>query len=230
MEETFGGGLLGSLGLSSDLLLLVGFLGVAPFLIVSATSFVKLAVIFSLVRNALGVQQIPPNMVIYGLALTITIYIMLPVGDRVYRIIEEETAQNAEVSDYLPLASEPLSGFLEDNADAHHRKFFERNAARAWPEDLSLPPQLERFLILLPAFLITELSEAFEIGFLIYLPFIAIDIVVSNILLALGMMMVSPVTIALPFKLFLFVAADGWTRLVQGLLASYGTLGPPPGG
>ncbi len=216
--------LFSSLGISSDVLFLFAFLAMMPFIIVSATSFVKLAVVFSLVRNALGVQQIPPNMVIYGLATVITVYIMLPVGAEIFRIAEAQEAQGREAVEYWPLAAAPLAAFMERNSDGAHKVFFAEKAQDLWPEDIHLNKEVAHFLALLPAFLISELSEAFEIGFLIYLPFIAIDIVVSNILLALGMMMVSPVTIALPFKLFLFVAIDGWTRLVRGLIESYGTL------
>lgn len=223
METAATGGFFATLGISSDLIFFVALLAMAPFVIISATSFVKLAVVFSLIRNALGVQQIPPNMVIYGLAITITIYIMLPVGAETFRIVSEHEAQGQAIEQYLPQALAPLTKFMARNADEGHIAFFADQTEKIWPDDLGLDEELHIFLTLLPAFLITELSEAFEIGFLIYLPFIAIDIVVSNILLSLGMMMVSPVTIALPFKLFLFVAIDGWTRLVRGLIEAYGT-------
>ncbi len=216
-------GLFDNVGISPDLILFFAFLSLAPFIIISATSFIKMAVIFSLIRNALGVQQIPPNMVIYGMAAVLTIYVMLPVGYEIFSIIETYEAKGDSFMEYLPFALEPLSEFLQRNANTTQLDFFQNNAKEFWPEDLSAPDQYKRFLSLLPAFLITELSEAFEIGFLIYLPFVVIDIVISNILLALGMMMVSPVTISLPFKLFLFVAVDGWDRLIKGLLASYGT-------
>ncbi len=216
-------GLFDNIGISPELILFFALLSLAPFIIVSATSFVKMAVIFSLIRNALGVQQIPPNMVIYGMAAVLTIYVMLPVGYEIFEIIEAQEAKGQNTMQYLPLALEPLSEFLQHNASTEQLDFFKKNAKEFWPEDLAAPDQYKRFLSLLPAFLITELSEAFEIGFLIYLPFVVIDIVISNILLALGMMMVSPVTISLPFKLFLFVAVDGWDRLIKGLLTSYGT-------
>ena len=216
-------GLFNNLGISPDLILFFALLSIAPFVIVSATSFVKMAVIFSLIRNALGVQQIPPNMVIYGMAAVLTLYVMLPVGYEIFAIIETQEAQGRTLIQSMPLALEPLSAFLQRNASTEQLDFFKENAKTFWPEDLAAPSQYKRFLSLLPAFLITELSEAFEIGFLIYLPFVVIDIVISNILLALGMMMVSPVTISLPFKLFLFVAVDGWDRLIKGLLTSYGT-------
>ena len=216
-------GLFANIGISSNVILFFALLSSMPFIIVSATSFVKMAIIFSLIRNALGVQQIPPNMVIYGMAITITVYIMLPIGDRIYQIVQEAEARGETVEMYFPKAVQPLSAFLERNAEKEHKRFFSESTKKFWPEDLKLHPEGRKFLALLPAFLITEISEAFEIGFLIYLPFIAVDIVVSNILLALGMMMVSPVTISLPFKLFLFVAVDGWTRLIKGLLSSYGT-------
>lgn len=214
-----------NIGVSSDLILLFALLSLAPFIIVSATSFVKMAIVFSLVRNALGVQQIPPNMVIYGMAAVLSIYVMLPVGYETFEIVEQGERSGQSFTVFLPLALEPISVFLERNAHPEQIAFFQENAKNFWPVDLKAHPSYKTFLALLPAFLVTELSEAFQIGFLIYLPFIAIDIVISNILLALGMMMVSPVTISLPFKLFLFVAVDGWDRLIAGLLASYGTQG-----
>ena len=219
MNET----LFGNLGISSDLILFFALLSLAPFIIISATSFVKMAIVFSLIRNALGVQQIPPNMVIYGMAAVLSVYVMLPVGYATFEIIELHEGSGKSFTTYLPLALEPISAFLQQNAHPDQIEFFQKNAQNVWPQDLKAHPQYKSFLSLLPAFLITELSEAFQIGFLIYLPFVAIDIVISNILLALGMMMVSPVTISLPFKLFLFVAVDGWDKLITGLLSSYGT-------
>lgn len=215
--------LFGDIGISSDLILFFALLSLAPFIIISSTSFIKMAIVFSLIRNALGVQQIPPNMVIYGMAAVLSVYVMLPIGYETFELIELHEKSGKSFTHYLPLILEPLSGFLHSNAHADQIAFFEENAKSFWPQDLKAHPRYKDFLSLLPAFLITELTEAFQIGFLIYLPFVAIDIVISNILLALGMMMVSPVTISLPFKLFLFVAVDGWDRLITGLLTSYGT-------
>ena len=209
------------LGLSTNTIVLLMALSVLPILVTSSTSFLKIAVTLSLVRNALGVQQIPPNMVIYGLALTLSAYVMMPVLQESTTIIQDALSKDEEAVSYLPRAIHPFTVFMERHADAAHIRFFEKNIEELWGEDVQVDEGLRRFLTLLPAFTITELSEAFKIGFLIYLPFVAIDIVVSNILLALGMMMLSPVTVSLPFKLFLFVAVDGWTRLVHGLLLSY---------
>ncbi len=200
-----GSPLLDNIGISTDLILFFALLSLAPFIIISATSFIKMAIVFSLIRNALGVQQIPPNMVIYGMAAVLSVYVMLPVGYATFEIIEagEQAGQNFIA--YLPKALAPLSEFLSHNAHTDQIAFFQENAKTFWPPEMKAPEAYKSFLSLLPAFLISELSEAFQIGFLIYLPFVVIDIVISNILLALGMMMVSPVTISLPFKLFLFV-------------------------
>jgi len=218
-----------NINISSDLIFFFALLSLAPFIIVSATSFVKMAVVFSLIRNALGVQQVPPNMVIYGMAAVLTVYVMLPVGYEIFSIVEMHENNGKRFIEYLPLALEPISEFLDRNASPDQKKFFLEETKNFWPDDFKAPDEYKMFLSLLPAFLITELSEAFEICFLFYLPFVAIDIVISNILLALGMMMVSPVTISLPFKLLLFVAVDGWDRLIQGLLTSYGTSGAAAG-
>ncbi len=206
---------------SPDLLFGMGLLGLLPFIAVSVTSFVKIAVVFSLVRNALGIQQIPPNMVIYGLAMTMSAYIMLPVGVEVAGRLEEILRTRDSFLPHLGFISEPIGVFLEQHADMKHVIFFEETVEKLWAGKVSFDASRLKLLVLLPAFTVTELSEAFKIGFLIYLPFIALDMVVANILLALGMMMLSPVTISLPFKLFLFVAVDGWTRLVHGLVLSY---------
>ncbi len=209
------------LTVSPDFLFGIGLLGLLPFIAVSVTSFVKIAVVFSLVRNALGIQQIPPNMVIYGLAMTMSAYIMLPVGLEVLERVDSTLSAHGSILQHLGFIAEPIGSFLEQHADSKHIVFFESTVEKLWAGKVSINADDFKPLVLLPAFTVTELSEAFKIGFLIYLPFIALDMVVANILLALGMMMLSPVTISLPFKLFLFVAVDGWTKLVQGLVLSY---------
>ena len=207
--------------ISGEFFVLFALLGALPFVLISVTSFVKLAVVFSLVRNALGVQQVPPNVVLYGLALTVSAYIMAPVGAEILAIVQEASLNGLAPQEYWIDAAEPLRQFLVRHADAKHINFFRDNIDRIWGGRLETSDEVKELFSILPSFTTSELEDAFKIGFLIYLPFIAIDLIVSNILLALGMMMVSPVTIALPFKLFLFVALEGWTRLIRGLVLSY---------
>lgn len=200
------------------------FLGLAPFLAIMVTSYVKIVVVLSLVRNALGIQQIPPNMVINGLAIILSIYIMNPVIVSTYEVFkaqEIDTSNVESIEDALAQAKEPIKGFLLKHAGHRERAFFFESAQALWPPEQHENLKDDDLMVLVPAFTVTELTEAFQIGFLVYLPFIAIDIIVSNILLAMGMMMVSPMTISLPFKLLLFVAIDGWTRLVHSLVLSY---------
>ncbi|MFT0891982.1 type III secretion system export apparatus subunit SctR [Pseudochelatococcus sp. G4_1912] len=195
-----------------------------PFMAVVATSFVKLSVVFQLVRNALGVQQIPPNMALNALAIILSGYIMLPVFVETYDLLKEgnhvfTTAEGIEAA--YNVGKDPLLKFLSTHASEREKIFFVEAARSLWPENLSSQLTTESLAVVLPAFTVSQLREAFEIGFLLYLPFIAIDLIVSNILLAMGMMMVSPLTISLPFKLFLFVMIDGWSRLILGLVKTY---------
>ncbi|MCY1524431.1 Flagellar biosynthetic protein FliP [compost metagenome] len=196
------------------------------------TSFLKIAVVLTLVRNALGVQQVPPNMALYGLALILSAYVMGPV---VIQIGEELRAPPAAVAQGAPApdrlegimdavarGAEPMRGFMLRNSRPEQRDFFVRTARGLWGEQAARNLKEDDLLVLIPSFLVSELTAAFQIGFLLYLPFVIIDLIVSNILLAMGMMMVSPVTISMPLKLFLFVMVDGWTRLIQGLVLSYG--------
>jgi type III secretion protein R len=207
-----------------SLALILGLLALVPITVVATTSFVKLAVVLTLVRNAMGVQQVPPNIALYGLALILTVYIMAPIGSRIYdnaiAIPDSDKSIPAMISSFRESA-EPLRGFLERNSRQAQRDFFLRTSQRLWGPELSRGIKANDYIILIPAFLVTELSSAFEIGFLLFLPFVVIDLIVSNILLSMGMMMVSPVTISLPFKLFLFVAIDGWSRLIGGLVLTY---------
>lgn len=206
------------------LLLAFGLLAVIPTLVAVTTSFLKIAVVMNLVRNALGVQQVPPNIVIYGLSLILTVYVMAPVGNRIYQSLHDEPAAFRSMDSMVKVirkGSEPMRGFLERNTKPEQREFFVRSARRLWGPELAADVAPTDFLILMPAFIVAELTSAFQIGFLLYLPFVVIDLIVSNILLAMGMMMMSPVTISMPLKLFLFVAVDGWTRLIEGLVLTY---------
>ena len=233
---------------TDSLSLIVLFVGLSllPFVAMVATSYLKIVVVMSLIRNALGIQSIPPNMVINALAMILTFYIMAPVASESWNIITEERAKFAASrqaeqpaggqaaggvqetaavlyeSDIAAKAAEPFRKFLSDHTSARERAFFVGTAETLWgKEDEPAKVDSESFYILLPSFCVSELTKAFQIGFLVYLPFIAIDIIVSNILLAMGMMMVSPVTISLPFKLLLFVMVNGWTLLIQGLVRGY---------
>lgn len=206
------------------LIAILVFMSLAPFVAMMVTSFVKLVVVLSLIRNALGIQQIPPNMVMNGLALILSLYIMNPVMQDTFTILEAQEVDGRNLATIKQAAAEgikPLQAFLLKHTHERERAFFFNTAKRLWSEEQAAALQTDDLMVLVPAFTVTELTSAFQIGFLIYLPFIAIDIIVSNILLAMGMMMVSPMTISLPFKLLLFVVVDGWTRLVHGLVLTY---------
>lgn len=209
-------------------------LSLAPFVLIMVTSFVKISVVLSLIRRALGLQQTPSNQVINGLAIIMSIYIMLPVGseiyERVHPLFAQDMGRTALVSENtahtlfeaIDVSKEPLREFLLKNTHGRERKLFYSLALRLnhdRPSGQNLTDS--DFIVLVPAFVISELKEAFQIGFIIYIPFIIIDMVVSNILLAMGMMMLSPVTVSLPFKLLLFVLVDGWLLISKGLVMGY---------
>lgn len=201
-----------------------GLLALLPTLVVVTTAFLKIAVVMMLIRNALGVQQVPPNIALYGLSLILAVYVMAPVGQKMYQAAMELQGSTQDIGALVGAVSkgaEPLRAFMARNARPEQRDFFVRTTQKMWGPELSAGVTPSDFLVLMPAFLVSELSAAFQIGFLLYLPFVVIDLIVSNILLAMGMMMVSPVTISLPLKLFLFVAVDGWTRLIQGVILTY---------
>ena len=206
-------------------------LSLVAFVAMVATSYLKIVVVISLIRNALGIQSIPPNMVVNALAMILTFYIMAPVLGEGWGILSKElearkaepAAQVLRETDAAAKATEPYREWLSARTDARSRQFFVSTAEQLWAKEGegSAKVDPESFYILIPSFCVSELSKAFQIGFLVYLPFIAIDIIISNILLAMGMMMVSPVTISLPFKLLLFVMVNGWTLLIQGLVKGY---------
>lgn len=213
---------------SFSLIALFVGMSLLPFLAMVATSYLKIVVVISLVRNALGVQSIPPNMVVNAIALILSFYVMAPVVEKGWNIHKEESAVNkVEKKQYdtqiAMKAAEPMREWLIKQTDEKSRAFFVSTAEQLWAKDGEETAEVnpDSFFILIPSFCVSELTKAFQIGFLVYLPFIAIDIIVSNILLAMGMMMVSPVTISLPFKLLLFVMVNGWTLLIQGLVRGY---------
>lgn len=204
-----------------------------PFVIMLLTSFIKIVIVLSLLRSALGAQQAPPNQVINGVALLLSVYIMYPTGVKMYKAAEPvmnmravpdefasaETAQY--VIDFVDKAKEPFRDFMIRNSDAKHHKSFHRIAYNLLPPDYRDALGVHDFIVVIPSYITGQLKAAFEIGVLIYIPFFVIDLVTSNILLAMGMMMLSPVTISMPLKLFLLVMLDGWTLLVQGLVGTF---------
>jgi len=204
------------------LALLIG-MSLLPFAAMVATSYLKIVVVMQLIRNALGIQSIPPNMVINALALMLTFYIMAPVVNSSWNTLRDGMKDNKpEViyqTDLAVRAAEPFRDFLVKQTDERQTAFFVRTAERLWAttdaatgEEVPAVVDPKSFFVLVPAFCVSELTRAFQIGFLVYLPFIAIDIIISNILLAMGMMMVSPVTISLPFKLLLLRGTRRWDR------------------
>lgn len=206
-----------------QLIAILFLLSVLPLAIVMGTSFLKLAVVFSILRNALGIQQVPPNMALYGLALVLSLFIMGPTALAVnarwhpVRIADAPSLQGYWDSEALA----PYRRFLQKNAEEKEISYFQGLINKTWPEDIKRKIKPGSLLILLPAFTVSQLAEAFRIGLLIYLPFIAIDLLVSNILLAMGMMMVSPMTISLPFKLLIFLLAGGWDLILSQLVQSF---------
>ncbi len=202
----------------------LGIFALLPLFLVTTTAFLKISIVLSLVRNALGVQQAPPNLAIYALAMLLSMYIMAPVGYQIANAIASDPDATLSTKALLNVAkkgAEPVRDFLVANSKYEQREFFFNTAKKLWPPELSVDSSHRDLLIATPAFVVSELTAAFEIGFLLFLPFVVIDLVVSNILMAMGMMMVSPVTISLPLKLFLFVMIDGWSRLIHGLVQTY---------
>lgn len=205
------------------LILPLAAMSLIPFAAILGTSFLKLMVVFGILRNATGLQQIPPNMALNSLAIILTVYIMAPIGIEVYDTLKDKEFSIKDDSWRQPVeeAIVPYKNFLVKHTGQRERTFFIKTARLLWPPKYKQELTADSLMILLPSFALSELRRAFEIGFLLYLPFIVIDLIVSNILLAMGMMMVSPMTISLPFKLLLFVLLDGWTRLIYNLVLSY---------
>lgn len=213
------------------LAIVVGALVIAPFGLIMLTSFVKIAVVLSILRNALGTQQIPSNQVITGISLILTIFIMSPVVEKMYS--EAGTIQNtdaifSEVSvktlfEATKRGKEPLRQFLIRNTDERYRVMYLNLSQQLAQKNGNNPEELtaDEFRVVIPAFVTGQLTQAFQIGFILFIPFLIIDMVVANILQAMGMFMLSPITISLPFKLLLFILINGWEILLKNLILGY---------
>jgi type III secretion protein R len=199
-------------------------IGVLPLAAVVVTSFLKMTVVLGLLRNAIGVQQVPSNMVINGIALIISAYIMAPVGmDAMDAMRNKPAGANApqQFADVFDAAQEPYRKFLSKHAHEKERQFFLRSAAKIWPAERARALTDRDLIVLAPAFTMTELSDAFRIGFMLYMAFVVIDLIIANVLLALGLSQLSPTNISIPFKLLMFVVMDGWSVLLHGLVLTY---------
>jgi type III secretion protein R len=200
-------------------------LGLLPVAVVMLTSYTKIVVVFAILRNALGLQGVPPNLVTNGLALVLTWYVMYPVGLQMLAAIDVDP-KNPQLPalstmKVLDKAKEPLRAFLDKHAHERERVFFADAARRLMGEETAAQIAPKDFVILVPAFAVSELTEAFLIGVLIALPFLVVDLVVANVMMALGMQMMSPTMVSLPLKLLLIVLLDGWTRLAHALVLTY---------
>jgi flagellar biosynthesis protein FliP len=201
-----------------QLLFILTVLSLAPAVLMMVTSFTRIIIVLSLVRHALGTQQMPSNQIVIGLSLFLTFFVMAPVWQQVNEgALQPYYEDRITGEEALALAATPVKNFMLKQTREKDLALFVRLSKEKRPEkpvDVSLP-------VLIPAFVISELKTAFQIGFLIFLPFLIIDIVVASILLSMGMMMLPPVMISLPFKLLLFVLVDGWYLIVESLIRSF---------
>jgi type III secretion protein R len=206
----------------AELLVVIGLLALVPAALVMLTSFLKIAVVLSIARSALGAPQVPPGTVITGLALVLTLLVMAPVAERCAALARPGPGERGAAASLATFsrASGPLRQFLARFARPDDRAAFLEVAARLRGAGGPAPAE-DDLAVLAPAFVVSELRRAFTIGFLVFLPFLVVDLVVSNVLLALGLSQLSPTSVSLPFKLLLFVAVDGWKVLARALALSY---------
>ncbi|MBJ9977912.1 type III secretion system export apparatus subunit SctR [Pseudomonas sp. S75] len=206
------------------LALFIGGMSLVPLLLIICSAFLKIAIVLTIARNAIGVQQVPPNMALYAIALAATLFIMAPVGHNVAEALQERPLDfsHTEALQASALnAIKPLQAFMARNTNPDILTHLLENTQRMWPRERAEAASRDDLMLLIPAFMLSELEAGFQMGFLIYIPFIVIDLIVSNLLLALGMQMVAPMTISLPLKLLIFVLAQGWTQLLDSLFYSY---------
>jgi type III secretion protein R len=207
-----------------SLVIVTTLIGLVPFAMLLLTAYVKINVVLFVLRNALGLQQTPGNLVMSALSAVLALYISAPVITDVYQELRSPQAKYRTVDELektFTAASKPVVAFLKKNTGLVEREFFSTATEQVWGKERAVKFDSESLFILIPAFMMHELTAAFKIGFIVYLPFLAIDLITANVLMALGMLVLSPTVIAVPFKLFLFVTIDGWNMLVRGLILSY---------
>ena len=209
-----------------SLVIVIALTSLAPFIVAGGTCYIKFSVVFVLLRNALGIQQVPSNMTLNGIAMFLTLFVMTPVVHKCYDEYVDQKVQMNNFDSLVEFGTTGLSGYrnyLKKYSDPDLLQFFEKAQANQLGEEHADPATIEdpSIIALLPAYALSEVKSAFKIGFYLYLPFIVVDMVISCVLLALGMMMMSPVTISVPIKLILFVAMDGWSLLSKGLVMQY---------
>ncbi|MGC2959142.1 type III secretion system export apparatus subunit SctR [Paraburkholderia graminis] len=208
----------------TGLLIVIVAISLVPFVAMVVTSYAKIVVVLGLLRNALGVQQVPPNMVLNGVAILVSLYVMAPVGMQAMQSMQGQTIAGQPTQALIQVfsaAREPFRTFLQKHTNEREKRFFIRSANVVWPKDAASSLHENDLIVLAPAFTLTELTDAFKTGFLLYIAFIVIDLIIANVLLAMGLNQVTPTNVAIPFKLLLFVVMDGWSTLIHGLVMTY---------
>ncbi len=201
-----------------QIVLLLTVLGLAPSLLIMVTSFIRIAVVLSFLRNAMGAQQLPPNQVLIGLALILTFFIMAPVVDQAYNDgIKPYLAEEISGEEAYELTTQPFRKFMLSQTREQDLALFVDIAGLDAPETSDDIP----LHVLIPGFVISELRTAFQIAFVVFIPFLVIDMVVASVLMSMGMMMLPPIIVSLPFKILLFVLVDGWYVLIKSLVESF---------
>ena len=200
-----------------QMLVVMSVFSLLPFMFCCMTSFLRFTIVFSMLKTALGTQQVPPSIVIIGLSMILTFYTMSGVFQKMYEYGSVPYKSSKNIVLALEQGSKPLKEFMMKQTRERDLAFFVELSHKIPPKS---PEEINMWEVA-PAYILSELKTAFEIGFVVFVPFIVLDLVVANILLALGMFMLSPTIISLPFKLLIFIAVDGWALIVQGLVQSY---------
>lgn len=200
-----------------QLLIVMAMFSLLPFAFTCMTSFLRYVIVFSLLKQALGTQQVPPAIVLVGLSIILTIYTIAPVFEQMYQMGSVPYKQTGSMVEAIAEGSKPLKEYMMKNTRETDLQFFISLQKQTPPET---PDEITLWQVA-PAFIISELKTGFEIGFIIFVPFLVLDLIVANVLLALGMMMLSPTIISLPFKLLIFIAVDGWSMIVHGMVKSF---------
>jgi len=200
-----------------QLLIVMSLLSILPMVFTCMTSFLRYVIVFSLLKTALGTQSVPPALVLIGLSVILTIFTMSPVFEQMYQMGSVPYQKNGSIVEAVAEGSKPLKEYMMKQTRQDDLAFFIKLQHKEMPES----PEEVTIWQVAPAYIISEMKTGFEIGFIIFVPFLVIDIIVANVLLALGMMMLSPTIISMPFKLLIFIAVDGWSLIVHGLVGSF---------